>query len=297
MERNRKMESPDITIVVPAYNEGGAITKTLEGLREVVRRLQRHVEIIVVDDGSQDNTGESVRAFPEIKLLRHTINRGYGASLKTGVHAAHAETVVITDADGTYPLDEIPRLLERFEAEKLDMVVGVRTGARVTYSALRRIPKIFLRRYVNWITQSEVPDFNSGLRVFRRSLAVKYTPLLPDGFSFTTTITIAALCNHYHVRYEPIDYFRRTGKSHIKPIQDTLRFFRLVATIGMFFAPLRILGPVIAVSLAAFLASIIYDVFWEQNLQDKTVVLLTFTFNLALFGTLADMIRRYREIK
>ncbi len=286
-----------ISIVIPVYNEQHGIKDTLNQLLEITDKLDIANEIITVNDGSSDDTTAILGEFKDrVRVINHRRNRGYGASLKTGIAAARYDWTAITDADGTYPNDRLLDMLALRDEAEADMVIGARTGANVTYSKIRRIPKWFMRRYINWIAKTDVPDFNSGLRIFRTSLARKYTAIIPDGFSFTTTITLALICNHYEVRFMDIDYFKRKGKSHLRPIKDTLRFCQLIARTGMYFAPLRILGPVIAVSAFACFVSLLFDVITLGGLADKSVLLLTLTLNLTLFATLADMIRKFKEL-
>ena len=210
--------------------------------------------------------------------------------MKTGIRRSSAPLVVITDADGTYPNERIEELVD--EAIDADMVVGARVGDDVQYSWVRRIPKYFLARYAVWIARAPIPDMNSGLRVMRREVLERFFNILPDGFSFTTTITVAMLTNRYDVRYVPISYQRRVGRSKIQPIRDTLRFFQLILRTGMYFAPLRVFLPVAVTLGLGFLMSLAYDVFWLGNLTDKTVLLLLFCLNTGMFALLADMLHK-----
>jgi glycosyltransferase involved in cell wall biosynthesis len=282
---------PRFSVVVPCFNEDGAVATTVAELR---RHLAGHgpFEIVVIDDGSTDGTrailDRLVAEDPSLRVERHERNEGYGAALKTGLRRARAEWIVITDADGTYPNDRIPDLLALTPAA--DMVVGARTAPGAKVPIVRRVPKAFLRRFASWIAGRAIPDINSGLRVFRRSVAEKYLKILPDGFSFTTTITLAMLRGRYDVRFIPIGYEHRVGKSKIRPIRDTLRFVQLIARTGMVFAPLRVLGPVILLLLLGFLASFVYDVMVLDNLTDKTVLLFLFAMNTGMLALLADMI-------
>ena len=175
-------------------------------------------------------------------------------------------------------------------ADDVDMVVGSRTGEDVEYPLIRKIPKVFMRAYAVWITRQDIPDLNSGMRVFRRSVLERFLNVLPDGFSFTTTITIALMTNRYRVRYVPISYAARTGKSKIKPIRDTLAFFQLILRTGMYFAPLRVYGPVLWIMFAAFIASISYDVFVLRDLTEKSLLLLMLFIISTIFALLADML-------
>lgn len=278
------------SVVIPCYNEEGAIVETLNQLRECLGDCHSY-EIIVVDDGSADDTpvllADYAKGAPEVHVVKHAKNRGYGAALKTGINRAEHELIVIVDADGTYPLNRLLDLVD--EAEHADMVVGSRTGENVTYPLIRRIPKAFLRGYSSWLVGREIPDMNSGMRVFRKSLAKRFFKILPNTFSFTTTITLCMMTNSCDVRYVPIDYAARVGKSKIRPIRDTLRFCQLIVRTGMYFAPLRVLMPVSVLMLLGFAVSFVSDVL-NHNLTDKTVILLMFGLNTTMFGLLADMI-------
>jgi hypothetical protein len=170
------------------------------------------------------------------------------------------------------------------------MVVGARTAAEVVYPHSRRIAKWFLRLAVRWFVGRPVEDMNSGLRIFRKDLALRYWRFFPEGFSFTTTLTLIALVNGYTVRYVPIEYGERVGKSKIRPIADTLGFLQLIVRTGFYFQPLRVFLPAIGVVGAATLAAGVWDVFVEYNLTDKTVILLLFLLNITLLALLADMI-------
>jgi glycosyltransferase involved in cell wall biosynthesis len=283
------------SIVIPCFNEEGSIAKTVE---EILARLDKvghkSLEIIVVNDGSSDGTAErlelllSNHAGQPLRVIHHRRNLGYGAALKSGIMRSHADYICITDADGTYPNDRIPDFLQR--ATDHDMVVGARIGEDVTYSKLRSIPKLILVPWVSFLCGGAVPDMNSGLRVFRRDVALRFLQLLPDGFSFTTTITICMMRNRYDVVFVPISYSPRIGKSHIKPIRDTLRFVQLIGRTGMYFAPVRLLAPLILLLVLLFVSSAAYDIFVLGNLTDKTILLAVSSLNVFIFAMLADMI-------
>lgn len=279
------------SIVIPCFNEGGSVARTIRQIDSAFESSPG-VEVIAVDDGSKDETLEELRklqhAVGRLRIVQHDRNRGYGAALKTGIRNAKTGLIAITDADGTYPIDELPRLIGI--ANEHDMVVGARTASDVSYSALRSIPKYFLRAWIQWIVKAPIPDINSGMRVFRKEMADRFVRVLPDSFSFTITITICAMRNNYRVHFEPISYYEREGKSKIKPIRDTLRFLQLIGRTGMYFAPVRILAPIIALLIIGSLASLIYDTFVLGNLTDKTVILISTLFNLGLFTLIADMI-------
>ena len=283
------MSSP-LSIIIPVFNEAKCITQTLSKISDILEKSNFEYEIIVVDDGSTDNTRQNIPDTKHTRVISHESNLGYGAAIKTGLTKALYERVCITDADGTYPLDKIPKLNALME--DYDMVVGSRTGTYVEYSWLRKIPKFFLRYYVQFITDKKVPDINSGLRIFNRVKAMKFFKLYPSGFSFTTTITIAFITNGFNVFFDPISYKKRIGESKIKPIRDTLRFFQLITRLGMYFAPLKVLSPFIFVLGFSFLASLGYDIFFLEDITDKSVLLLLFTLNTIFFALVADMIHR-----
>ncbi len=280
--------TPSFSIIIPVYNEEGAIAQTIDQIHETLRPSGCRYELITVNDGSTDGTAAILKERTDVRVLEHGRNQGYGAALKTGIRKASHPLVVITDADGTYPNERIPELVRL--CEDYDMVVGSRTGENVTYPLIRKIPKFFLKRFAEWMAREPIPDMNSGLRVFRREVAERFFGIFPDGFSFTTTITLAMLTNRYRVRFEPIDYRARIGKSKIKPVRDTLRFVQLILRTGMYFAPLRVFLPIAAVFLVGFLISAGYDIFVIQNLTDKSLILLVSATQTAMFALLADMI-------
>ena len=283
---------PHYSVVVPCFNEAGGIRATLEDLARVTSVAG--AEIIVVDDGSTDGTSvvleelEAGGGVAGLRVVRNDTNLGYGASIKVGVRRALTELIVIIDADGTYPCERIPDLVE--EAARADMVVGARTGGGDRQPLLRRLAKSILRAHCSWLVGQRISDMNSGLRVFPREVFDHFFKILPDGFSLTTTLTVAMMRNRYRVAFVPIAYIERIGRSKIRPIRDTVGFMQLILRTGMYFAPLRVLLPLVGALTAAFTVSLVYDVLVLENLTDKTVILLLFAMNTALFGLLADMI-------
>jgi glycosyltransferase involved in cell wall biosynthesis len=277
-----------VTVVVPAYNEESGIATVLEQIQAVMDRSSIRYQLLVVDDGSSDCTVDVASATGS-KIIRHPENRGYGASLKTGIRYAKYDLIAITDADGTYPNERIPELVA--EIEYYDMVVGARTGDQVEIPLARKPAKWILNQLANWLAGTKIPDLNSGLRVFRREVAQQFTRILPDGFSFTTTITLAMLERGYRVKYVPIDYRRRAGRSKIRPIRDTLNILQLILRTTMYFAPLKIFLP-IAIFLALLGAAImVYSSIALGRLMDVTVVVtLLAALQMAMTGLLADLV-------
>lgn len=278
-----------VSVVIPAYNEAAAIGPTIEKVKQVMSQAGLPGEIVIVDDGSRDGTADSASRYPDVQVFRHPHNKGYGASLKTGIRQARHDIVVIIDADSTYPCEMIPALVA--EMERYDMVVGARTGENVQVPLVRRPAKWALNGLANYLSGMEIPDLNSGMRAFRRQVVMEYFRLLPSGFSFTTSITLAMLTNDYNVLYIPIDYFKRTGKSKIRPFQDTINFFSLVVRVVLSYRPLRVFVPLSAVFMLLSTIKVLYDIqAYDFHLATSTVVLLTVTFQLVVLGLIADLV-------
>ncbi|MBN1122952.1 MAG: glycosyltransferase family 2 protein [Anaerolineae bacterium] len=279
------------SIVIPAYNEKHGIGPVLDQLIQVSQG--KPIEIIVVDDGSKDGTAQVVEQYPSIVLVRHLGNRGYGAALKSGIRRATHEIVCITDADGTYPNNRIPDLVEQLSTGHFDMVVGSRTGENVSIPLIRRPAKWMINQLANIVAGERIPDLNSGMRTFRRPVALRFFNILPDGFSFTTTITLAMLRNGFLVHYEPINYHARIGQSKIKPIADTLNFVQLVGRIALYFAPLRLFLPMSAALLLLSLAWGLISTFLLGALADVSTLVIAMTgIQIGVIGLLAELINQ-----
>ncbi len=283
-----------LSIVIPAYNEEKGIGPVLEELEAELAALELTIplEVIVVNDGSEDGTGAAIAAYVGdlIKLVEHPTNRGYGASLKTGIRAARHPWILITDADGTYPNVHITDVLTL--RPMYDMVVGARIGENTNIPLIRRPPKWVLRKLASFLSQQHIPDLNSGFRLMRKSVVEGFFNILPNGFSFTTTITLAMFSTGHAVKYVPIDYLVREGKSKIRPIADTLNFLKLIIRTIMYFDPLRIFLPVTAFLAAASLA-VGFGSYYAGRLMDVTTGLLAMTsIRVLAIGMLADMLSR-----
>jgi glycosyltransferase involved in cell wall biosynthesis len=298
----RPDESGPVSVVIPAYNEEGAIASQIEGVRQVLHARRIRHEIVVVDDGSADRTAERAVAA-QARVIRHLENRGYGASLKTGILAARHETILITDADGTYPSDQIPALLTLLDSA--DMVVGARTGKTVRIPLIRRPPKWVLGWLANRIAGRKIPDLNSGLRAFRRDVVQQYFTILSDRFSFTTTVTLAFLADDYRVVYHPIDYHARIGRSKIEP-KHFMEFMILVLRMAMLFQPLRVFLPLSLGFVAFGILKAVSDIvqfflhraspelsmFYSPVLSTTALLLLMVGLQLLVVGLVADGVLR-----
>jgi glycosyltransferase involved in cell wall biosynthesis len=275
-----------ITLVIPAFNEETMIASVVNEAREVLGSHEVCPEIIVVDDGSTDSTANAARAAGA-RVLRHRGNRGYGASLKTGISAASHDVIGIIDADGTYPAAYLPRMLA--ELDHSDMVVGARTGDKVNIPLARRPAKWVLKHLANYVSGANIPDLNSGLRIFRRDVATQYFPILPNQFSFTTTITLAMHCDNYAVTYLPIDYRKRTGRSKIVP-WDAGSFAILVLRTAMLYRPLRVFIPVALACLVYGVGKMSVDLLRDPNISASALLALISTLLIILIGMLGDSI-------
>jgi len=281
---------PGVSVVIPAYNEVSAVGEVVRAVREVLSDVGIQHEVIVVDDGSADETAATAEVAGAT-VLRHTANRGYGASLKTGIISAAHDVICVIDADGTYPPDRIPDLLAKLES--VDMVVGARNGPSVNIPLSRRPAKWVLNRLANFVTQTRIPDLNSGMRIFRRSMALQYFNILPDQFSFTTTITMAMHCDRYAVSYVPINYARRVGRSKIVP-RDAATFTILILHIAMLFKPLRVFLPCALVCFvyAATKASWDLLITGDRNISATAVIAMLGALQITLVGMLGEAIAR-----
>lgn len=273
------------SIIIPAFNEEESIKNTLIGLQETINQ---QYEIIVVNDGSTDQTKKILRQIKGIRIISHAENRGYGAALKSGIQQANGEYILIIDADGTYPIKDILQLTNYLD---YDMVVGARIGSQAKIPLIRKPAKWCLNRLANYLTETKIPDLNSGLRLFKKDTYKKFINLLPDGFSFTTTITLSFLSNNYRIKYIPIDYYKRQGKSKIRPFKDTLNFTRLIIRTILYFDPLKIFIPIGLILFLSSLGILVLSWLLSENIMDvTTTVLFISAIQMLAIGMLADLI-------
>lgn len=266
----------------------------MEAVFAVLRKLPEGSELLLVDDGSRDGTAEVLAPFASmegVRVLTHRRNRGYGAALKTGIEAARNELIVITDADNTYPAKAIPKLAAWVSEGRCDMAVAKRPVG--DQSMLRRPAKAVLRLLAEYLTGQKIPDMNSGLRAFRRGDALRRRRLLPDGFSFTTTITMATLTEGGTVDYLPIRYAKRVGSSKIRPVRDTANFALLMLRTIVAFHPLKVFGPSSLLFLAIGLGLLLVRLLLHVEIGIATTIVCVVTgAQLLAIGLLADLINR-----
>lgn len=287
------MKVEKVSIVIPAYNEEEAIGLDIEVIHRAMEESGRDYEIIVVNDGSTDRTAEIVKEYSYVRLIEHRENRGGGFARNTGIRASTGDVVVVTDGDGTYPNQDIPRLIDHMEKNDLDMVVGARRKEAGTMKILRTPAKWFIRKLAMWMSGFNIPDLNSGLRAMKKSVFMKFVDLLPWGHSWVSTITLAMLSSGYSVDYVDIDYYPRKGKSTFRPVKDTYGYLTLVIRTITWFNPLKVFMPLALILGAAGFGKLIYDMVRHPfYITSNTVVLLMAFVQVLVLGLLADLIAR-----
>ena len=280
---------PQVTVVLPVHNEEACLEQELLRIRAGLDRSAYEWEIIAVDDGSTDASADILDAHPWVRRITFRTNRGSGAARRVATEAARGSVVVWTDADMTYPNDRIAEMVDALEGA--DQVVGARMTEAGTVKLLRRPAKWFIRHLAEVLTDTSIPDLNSGFRAFRREAAVPYLHLLPSGFSCVTTITMAMLSDARDVRYVPIPYLPRVGSSKFHPFRDTYRYLLQVVRMVTFFNPIRVFFPLALGLLAVGLVKLGYDVITDPfRIAITTVIVVLAGLQVFVLGLLADLI-------
>src|SRR5690554_6877738 len=274
---------PSLSIVLPAKNESAAIGATIAG----IIALLPDAEVIVVNDGFTDNTLE-VATAAGARVVSHPYSKGNGAAIKTGARAATGEIIVFMDADGQHDPADIPRLLARLE-EGHDMVVGARQkGSQASVG--RGIANKFYNRLASYMTGHTIEDLTSGFRAVRASKFREFLYLLPNGFSYPTTSTMAFFRAGYSVAYEPIHAAQRIGKSHIKLLKDGMRFLLIIFKIGTLYSPLKLFGPVALVMFMLASGWYGYTFFNIGRFTNMSALLYTGSVMVFLMGLISEQI-------
>ena len=275
--------APEFSIVLPARNEAPALQGLLPALRERFPAAQ----IVVVNDGSTDDTS-AVCARHGVEEVRHHYSVGNGGAVKSGVRAARGKVIVLMDADGQHDPDDIPRLLGRLD-EGFDMVVGARgTGSQASIG--RSVANQIYNRVANYMTGQKIADLTSGFRAVRAERFREFLFLLPNGFSYPTSITMAFFRAGYGVAYEPIVAARRIGRSHIRPLRDGGRFLLIIFKVATLYAPLKIFAPLSGLSFLAGLANYLYTFTHAGRFTNASAVLFTTAVVVFLMGLISEQI-------
>nr|MBA2388107.1 glycosyltransferase family 2 protein [Acidimicrobiia bacterium] len=275
----------------PIYNEKGHLRAEIDRIRAALEQSPYTFELIVVDDGSDDGSDHELGLLEDIRLIRHSTNKGSGAARRTGTTAACGRIVVWTDVDMTYPNDEIPALVK--ELDGYDHVVGARRTEEGTLRLLRVPAKWFIRKFASYLTDTDIKDLNSGLRAFRRDVAMQYVHHLPHGFSCVTTLTMSFLSNGYSVRYVPIDYFPRAGRSKFHWWRDTKRYLLQVVRMALSYNPLKVFLPIGLLLLTVGAGKLVYDLIDKDfRLASNTLLILMAALQAVTVGLLADLVVR-----
>lgn len=285
-----------LTVIIPVFNEEDAILHTIEQMFIALRQRKIKFEVVVVNDGSSDGTRKVLdevqsqtpkRAdYNGMQVIHHPHNMGYGAAIKTGMQHSNYEFCAIIDADLTYSPDEMVNLFEICLESNFDMVVGMRTGKFYKGSLGKQVLRLLLRKIVEYMSGREIPDINSGARVFRKSIALMNSRILSDKFSFTTSLTLAFMMRHCFVHYEPIQYFGRKGNTKVKIFRDSIRTLGFILSVSAFFNPLRVFFPIflLPIFLGIFMIALGLILMLDVCLVLGTISMLTsfIVFSLGL---------------
>ena len=282
---------PEVSIIIPAYCEAEGITAVVKRVRQVMDGLNRHYEIIVVDDGSDDETAKKAKEAGA-RVISHPYNIGNGAAVKTGIREAHGETLVMIDGDGQHAPEDIPHLLEKLGT--YDMVVGARTDKSET-SFNRTIANRIYNWFATYVCKRKIEDLTSGFRAVKAEIARRFVSLLPNTFSYPTTITMAVVRSGYSLTYVPIKTSRRVGKSKIQPLKDGPRFFLIILKIATLFSPMRVFLPVSFFMFSMGLGYGLFKIFiLQQRYGPTSAMLMTVSVVIFMVGLVSEQVAQLR---
>lgn len=273
-----------VSIVIPAKNEAEALKTFLPKLRAI----RSSDEIILVNDGSTDETSDLCRDY-DVKEIKHPYSKGNGAAIKSGARAAAGDVIVFMDGDGQHQAEDIQKLLDKLE-QGYDMVVGARSDRSSQATVGRWAANSLYNRLASWMVDSKIEDLTSGFRVVRKDKFKQFLYLLPNGFSYPTTSTMAFFRAGYSVGYVPIEVLKREGESHIRPFKDGLRFLLIIFKICTLYSPLKLFVPVSFSFFAMALGYYMYTYFSMGRFTNMTVLLFSTSVIVFLIGLVSEQI-------
>jgi polyisoprenyl-phosphate glycosyltransferase len=292
--------APYVSIVLPCYNEEAHVLLEIERICKAMDESGYSYEVLAVDDASTDATLARLRdaedTYPQVKAVAFHRNGGAGTVRRIGTRMARGTVVVWTDADMSYPNERIPELVRELDGNPMiDQIVGARTSEEGSHKFLRVPAKWVIRKIAEWLMGQRIPDLNSGLRAFRREVALPYLRLLPPGFSCVTTITLAFLSNQHDVAYMPIEYAKRAGRSKFRFVSDAYRYILQVMRMVMYFNPLKALMPLALWLVAIGVVKGVFDIAVHPvRLATNTILIFLSGLIIGSLALLADLIVRSR---
>jgi glycosyltransferase involved in cell wall biosynthesis len=294
-------DARQVTIVLPCYNEAGHVAVEVARIVEAMDASGLSYDLDVYDDCSTDGTQDALREiagrYEHVRLFLRSRNGGSGTIRRVGTENARGEIVVWTDADLTYPNERIPEFVRMLQDNAtIDQVVGARTSERGSYKVLRVPAKWFVRKVASHLTETKIPDLNSGMRAFRRAVAQPYLRLLPPGFSCVTTLTVSFLANGHDVAYVPIDYAKRAGRSKFHFRRDAYLYLLQVLRMVMYFNPLKVLMPIALWIIGLGSVKLVADVIrYSWHITGSTVLAMLIGFQVAALALIGDLVVRSRQ--
>jgi glycosyltransferase involved in cell wall biosynthesis len=293
-----ELDAPFLSVLLPMYNEEEVVGQTLCHVASVLdKQFVNKYEILVVDDGSNDGSVTAVKRtdLGTVRLIQHPYNIGNGAAVKTGIRHAQGEYILLMDADGQHKPEDIPRLLE--QAQRYDLVVGART--RGSESAKHRdLANMIYNLFASYVCDRPIEDLTSGFRVIRADLAKSLVYLLPNTFSYPTTLTLAVVRGGYSLKYVPIVARKRVGKSKIKLFRDGSRFLMIILKIATLYSPLKVFLPVSALLFATgFFYGLFKVIFLNTRYGPTSALLMTISIVIFMVGLVSEQVAQLRYIR